>query len=1273
MYDGGVITREDIFSNEALTVGSEYAKNLEQAIKANAQFIDSIKEINKLATSIRQVKSTSEYVKIKEKEKQLIEESNIVWREQDALEKKLISTLKQKELATESTNRELMKQRLELQETNKQIKQEILERSGQIGQYKKLEMALNEVRNRAKNLKTEMFLLEQQGKKNGKEYRSLEIRAKALTLETNILDKGIKDIDKSLGQHQREVGNYAIAADALSPIFGRINSQLSIFGSSIETLANAKSPFKQLGADIIDFGKATIAFMLTPLGAVLTVLGGLYALISSNKQTVIDFNSGLINVGKTTGLADEALTDFGDNIISLSKKLKVIGTPALLEYATVAGQLGVKGTKNLLAFTEALAKLETATNIKGEEGGADIARLLTLTDGGVQNVKDFGDEIVNLGNNFAATEKEILSNATAISQNTGVYKLGRQAVLAYGTATKAVGLEAEIVGTAIGETLGVLEKSIRTGANVERIAMLTGKSVEELKRQFKTDSSSVLFDFVSGLNAVDEAGGSVIQQLEDLGIKQVRYKRVLASLATGGYDTLAGSIDTVRKSNGSLDEEFEAASNKLELHISSVKISWDNFILSIEDGKGPLSEFTISFLQFTNKAIDGLTRLSLSWGELWGQAKDKGFDAGTEEADKFIKNLENSSEKQSKINDTLREKLKDQKKLEKEIEDLKQKEFEISTGSLWDKMTNKGVYWYRKEIEEKQILLGQLQGVNKRLQDENIKNALKASGFDENTNEEVVTDSTLTDKQKREAERLRKQREKEEDERIKKLKDSYDKQISLEIFRAKRISDISKELSLDEKSTMDDRLIAFEKYHAELFKTRKLEFEKEFTLVSNFNKETKALTNEEIQSYLDSNTSIEGLTDEQKLILEKWYAEKDKLNTDYLKSLEVNTKREADIIAKQIGDDIKSSTSKNKKGEEEEISKLDIGSSLEDVEKYNKAVYEIKRKYRLLDLKDQLAAYDKQIESDKNKGIINQDILDKRMSLGAQIREFENESHVESLEKAKELEDKYKEIGENLKNALVDLTNAIFDSRIQRIDEDIEKTNRQYENEINLAQGNEQLQSRLRIKQQAEIEKLEAKKRKEQQKQAIFNKAMTAMDIGMNTASAIIGLWAKPGFPGAIPLTAMVGALGAVQLATVLATPIPKYEFGTRGGKHKGGPAEVAEKRPEVILEPNRDPYIIDKRGVYDLPRGTEVISSIDEYKRLQKASIMTSLALEKNDLDTYQSNMIFDNIYGSKTVDELRLMREDIKRLAGKKQSVNVRNDINIGNEIWKLGNVKW
>src|SRR5690606_38728965 len=138
------------------------------------------------------------------------------------------------------------------------------------------------------------------------------------------------------------------------------------------------------------------------------------------------------------------------------------------------------------------------------------ARMLTLIDGGVQNVKDFGDEIVHLGNNFAATEKEILSNSTAIAQNVSVYKTSRQDVLAYGTATKAVGIESELAGSKIGKAMKFLEASIRTGENISDVMRLTGLTVDELKAQFKEDSGGVLFKFIEGLNGIDKAGGSVI-------------------------------------------------------------------------------------------------------------------------------------------------------------------------------------------------------------------------------------------------------------------------------------------------------------------------------------------------------------------------------------------------------------------------------------------------------------------------------------------------------------------------------------------------------------------------------------------------------------------------------------------------------------------------------------------------------------------------------------------------------------------------------------------
>src|SRR5690606_31533785 len=152
----------------------------------------------------------------------------------------------------------------------------------------------------------------------------------------------------------------------------------------------------------------------------------------------------------------------------------------------------------------------------------------------------------------------------------------------------------------------------------------------------------------------------------------------------------------------------------------------------------------------------------------------------------------------------------------------------------------------------------------------------------------------------------------------------------------------------------------------------------------------------------------------------------------------------------------------------------------------------------------------------------------KLLDIENQIRDFQNQTHIESLEKAKEMEQAFMQIGENIKNALVDLTNAIFDNRIQRIDEDIERTNEQYEKQIELYEGDAERQKNIREQQEKEREKLEDKKRKEQHKQAVFNKAMSIMDIGFSTAMAIMQGYAQLGPIAGSVAAVLIGILGTI-------------------------------------------------------------------------------------------------------------------------------------------------
>jgi len=99
-----------------------------------------------------------------------------------------------------------------------------------------------------------------------------------------------------------------------------------------------------------------------------------------------------------------------------------------------------------------------------------------------------------------------------------------------------------------------------------------------------------------------------------------------------------------------------------------------------------------------------------------------------------------------------------------------------------------------------------------------------------------------------------------------------------------------------------------------------------------------------------------------------------------------------------------------------------------------------------------------------------------------------------------------------------------------------------------------------------EIERQFEEKRKQiARREAKAKKEQAIMNIAIDTAQAIMGLWVKPGFPAAVPLAIAVGALGAAQIAMVASQQIPQYWKGTDNAE--GGLAWTQEKGREIITD----------------------------------------------------------------------------------------------------------
>ena len=203
---------------------------------------------------------------------------------------------------------------------------------------------------------------------------------------------------------------------------------------------------------------------------------------------------------------------------------------------------------------------------------------------------------------------------------------------------------------------------------------------------------------------------------------------------------------------------------------------------------------------------------------------------------------------------------------------------------------------------------------------------------------------------------------------------------------------------------------------------------------------------------------------------------------------------------------------------------------------------------------------------------------------------------------------------------------AFADARIERIEAEIERERDRYDALIDLAKDDLNEKEALEGERDDKIKLLEAKRLKEEQKQAKLRKAFALADIAQSTAMAIMRIWASSFDPTGISqglLTAIVATLGAAQIATVLATPIPQYaEGGKIDEAHKGvindaGVQEYIVRNGDILTTTKKD-------AIVNLKPGDEIHS---DFSSLTKDAILANAFLGGSQMDEKSFNYFFKGI----------------------------------------------
>lgn len=274
--------------------------------------------------------------------------------------------------------------------------------------------------------------------------------------------------------------------------------------------------------------------------------------------------------------------------------------------------------------------------------------------------------------------------------------------------------------------------------------------------------------------------------------------------------------------------------------------------------------------------------------------------------------------------------------------------------------------------------------------------------------------------------------------------------------------------------------------------------------------------------------------------------------------------------------------------------------------------------------------------------------------------------------KMEEINEALGKVADRLTGAF-DAIGSIFTAAIDRqknaiqslIDQSEERKNKEIE-AVNATSASEQEKANriANINSRAAVQKeqLEARQRQLDLQRARFDKARTITQIILNTAQGVTA--ALTSVPPNIPLSILVGATGAIQLAGAIAAPLPKFVTGTTSSPE--GWALTDEKGPEHYQEPGGKSYWgNDYPTLRYLKKGTKITPHDEAMGMKQWASMErlpkgSDLILEMSRSGGVDNYLLRKQIEVSEQlIQEQQETKQILKKL---KLSVNVNNEIDIG-----------
>lgn len=444
----------------------------------------------------------------------------------------------------------------------------------------------NEIENTKKKLETEKEALSQMKSTEGFDANSRA--ARDLQIQIDLDTAALKELENQAKQSSSIIGQ-----------------QFQVAGQKIQAVGDK---IKDVGDKIAGIGQGLTTKVTAP------IVGAFGASV----KAAVDWETAFTGVRKTVNGTEEDFAQLSDNIKKMatetaSSKEDIAGV------MEIAGQLGIEGVDNLTNFTKTMVELGDTTNLTAEDAATALARFMNITGESISNVDKIGASIVDLGNNFATTESEIVEMSTRLASAGTIAGLSSTDILALSTAMSSVGIQAEAGGTAMSQTLKTIATEVAAFKDgevegLEVIANVAQMSAEDFAKAWEGDPITAIQSFVTGLSQVKDEGENVFAVLGEMGMTGIRQTNMLQSLALAS-EMLGDAVNVSTEAyeeNTALTDEANKRYATMAAKISQLKERFKEVAINVGE----------ILMPYVEKLMDKIEGLIEKWNGLDDSQKE---------------------------------------------------------------------------------------------------------------------------------------------------------------------------------------------------------------------------------------------------------------------------------------------------------------------------------------------------------------------------------------------------------------------------------------------------------------------------------------------------------------------------------------------------------------------------------------------------------------------------------------------------------------------------